>query len=423
MPDIKTMRTLIFERVLPILRNKTSIDVNWLIYMPDRISSSSKKEVNETILDIHDFKNAVQIINKVKPNIIYASPYPNLPDYALALAGRHLKIPVVGEIVNQFLIEDRLLKMIKINISSFFEDSVPTDTHEKQRAFMRRGRFWIYKYQFVLRTQLAIGMSYWKIVKDFFMLLNAHLLPWKKMNNPRFMIDFHFVESELLMKKLIDDGYDKSTLILTGNPLYDVLFQELQKLQPFTKKDNKTNILLLTHSMYEHGFWTKKQRDNVIQGIVKEISKHKDEMNLIIKIHPSSEILSEYQSLIKLIDPSIPIFQKGNVIDFLKTCDVVIVYSTSTGPIQALILKKPIIMINLNLKGDIMLESGLVQECRSVSNIIQSIRQVLHSNPATEQKIKAFVKDYLYKFDGLASERMSNSILKIIEDNDIRIHR
>jgi hypothetical protein len=90
-------------------------------------------------------------------------------------------------------------------------------------------------------------------------------------------------------------------------------------------------------------------------------------------------------------------------------------YSTSSGPIQALILKKPIIIISLNLSGDIMLERDLAVRCTEPSKIISSIHKAISVNHTTDKKINDFVSDYMYKTDGLAHERMGKAIIEIIK--------
>jgi len=102
-PDVKTLRTLIFDKVIPALRSKMSIDIVWLVYMPDKLKSDLIKE-SKKILDIHDFENAVELIKRANPDIIYAAAYPNLPDYALSIAGKYLKLPVIADVVNQMRI-------------------------------------------------------------------------------------------------------------------------------------------------------------------------------------------------------------------------------------------------------------------------------------------------------------------------------
>jgi len=412
LPELRSFRTIIMEQVLEFLKNH-NFDVEWFIYMPDKIKSNLKRNEKYKILDFHDYDNAVDLIRDIKPDIIYASAYPITTDMAITLAGKHFKIPVVADVVNQVAVEDRLEKMIKTNISGFFQSSVSTDDDQNEKQFMRRGRFWINKYRFLFRTQIILKINFIKIIKDFFIIILSHS-KWKDINNVKYAVDYHFVEGNLLFNNLIKNGYNKSSLILTGNPVYDKVFQKLSQITPSTK-NSKIRVLLLTHSLYEHGFWTRKQRDDLVKELVTEISKHKDEMSLVVKIHPSSEILSDYEKLIHPIDPSIPIYQEEDLQEFLNNSDVVIVYSASSGPIQALILKKPIIMINQNLPGDIMLERKIVTECVDPSKIISSIHQAISSNPATESKINEFVEDYLFKTDGLAYERVGKAIIEIIK--------
>ena len=412
LPELRSFRTIIIEQVLEFLKNH-NFEVEWFIYMPDKIKSNLKKNEEYKILDFHDYDNAVDLVRDVKPDIIYASAYPITTDMAIRLAGKHFKIPVVAEVVNQATVEDRLTKMIPTNISGFFQSSVYTDNNENEKQFMRRGRFWINKYRFLVRTQIILKINFIKIIKDFFTILSSYST-YKNINNVKYAVDYHFVEGNLLFNSLIKSGYNKSSLILTGSPVYDKVFQNLSHISPSTK-NSKIRVLLLTHSMYEHGFWTRKQRDDLVKELVTEISKHKDEMSLVVKIHPSSEILSDYEKLIHSIDSSVPIYQKEDIQEFLNNSDVVIVYSTSSGPIQALILKKPIIMINQNLTGDIMLERKIVTECTDPSKIISSIHQAISSNPATERKINEFVEDYIFKADGLAYERVGKAIIEIIK--------
>jgi len=89
MPNVKSYTTILFENVLPILRIKTKVHMTWLIYQPEKLNLKDE-ERETTILDIHDFKNAVEVVNKVKPDVIYVFPGLNIPDYTLALAAKFL---------------------------------------------------------------------------------------------------------------------------------------------------------------------------------------------------------------------------------------------------------------------------------------------------------------------------------------------
>ena len=37
MPNVKSYRTLSFERILPYLRSKTDVHITWLVYQPERL--------------------------------------------------------------------------------------------------------------------------------------------------------------------------------------------------------------------------------------------------------------------------------------------------------------------------------------------------------------------------------------------------
>ena len=91
LPEIKTYRTIFFEKIIPVLKEKFDVQVYWLVYTPEKLSNSIK-EKNDRILDIHDFQNAVEVIEKVKPDIIISAPTLNLPDFALTLAAKFYNI-------------------------------------------------------------------------------------------------------------------------------------------------------------------------------------------------------------------------------------------------------------------------------------------------------------------------------------------
>lgn len=415
MPDVVSYKTMILQSMLPVLKSKTDVHVAWLVYMPDKLNLPQQIESNVTILDIHDYKNAVEIIQKIHPDLIYGSATPNLPDHALTLAGKFLNIPVIGEILNESLVKTNTIETALSFTTKFFESSVPTDTVQK-RQIMRRGRFFIYKYLFLLRTQIAVKMSILKIIESFFVIVKSHLLVLKKLYRPYFACTLHFLEGERLIEALVSEGFDSSTLVVTGIPHYDSVFKREQNLKLSKREDNKIHVLLLTHSLFEHGYQTRAQRDLIVKSIVTAISKYKNEMSLVVKIHPSSENLSDYQSLINPIDSTIPIYKTGDVLDFVENSDVVISYSTSSGPMHALILKKPVIFCNFfNLEGDVMLERGLVYDCKDVSSLIPAIYQVISTYPTTKEKLDEFIKDFYYKADGRATERVCDAIFHLLK--------
>ena len=416
LPSVKSYRTLCFERILPYLRSKTDVHITWLVYQPERLKIESQIDPHTSILDIHDFKNAVEVVQQVKPDIIWVAPTLNLPDYALSLAGKHMNIPVGGELVTELHKKTSKFEISKSYFKKFFESSVPTDVVDANNKFMRRGKFFLFKYQFVLKTQLAIKMGFLKIIKSFVSDMNYHLSVYTNLHNPKFAVDLHFVETKKLIDILVKNGFERSSLVPTGIPMYDDVFERLEKIKVKPKTDERKKILLVTHAMFEHGFWTRNQRDSLIRGIVSEISKHKNEMSLTVKIHPSSELLVDYQELINPIDDAIPIHKDGDVAEFIKNSDVVIAYSGASSLVYAIACQKPIIVCNFyNLENDIFQEKGVVSECKNKSTIIPLIKEVVESNPVTKEKIDDFIEEFFYKLDGRASERIGDTILNLLK--------
>jgi len=416
MPNIKSYRTLCFEQILQYLRKKTDVHITWLVYQPERLKIEPKNNTQTSILDIHDFKNALDVVQQVKPDIIWVAPTLNLPDYALSLAGKYMNIPVVGELVTELMKKTSKFDVSISYFKMFFESSVPTDVVDGNNKFMRRGKFFLFKYQFVLKTQLAIKMGFLKIIGNFISHMNSHLSIHTNLHNPKFAVDLHFVETKKLIDILVKNGFERSSLVPTGIPMYDDVFERLEKIEVKPKTDGRKKILLVTHAMFEHGFWTRTQRDSLVRGIVSEISKHKNEMSLTVKIHPSSELLIDYQELINPIDDTIPIHKDGDVTEFIKNSDVVISYSGSSSLVHAIACQKPIIVCNFyNLENDIFQEKGVVSECKNKSIIIPLIKEVIESNPVTKEKIDDFIEEFFYKLDGRASERIGDTILNLLK--------
>ena len=182
-----------------------------------------------------------------------------------------------------------------------------------------------------MKTMQSVKIGKFKVITQLLIILKLAMSPTKKDTtlDPRFANTIHWAEGELSVERLVRVGFDKSSIIVTGNPMYDNVFQKVQNLKSYVKDDDKIHVLLLFTTLYEHGFWTKQQRDLVITEIVQEICKHKDKISLTVKIHPSTNILSECKLLINSIDPSIPIHQTGDVVDFIRISDVVIGFPES----------------------------------------------------------------------------------------------
>ena len=167
---------------------------------------------------------------------------------------------------------------------------------------------------------------------------------------------------------------------------------------------------------YEHGMWTKKQNEGIFKEIVKKINESNNFI-LKIKLHPSSQQLSEYEQMLKEINANVEIIQKGDAIEHIIGSEIIISYPTnSTALIFALLCEKPIILCNFsNLDTSSILKRDLAVECKDLEKLNYIINNVLEKNPISEEKIKQFITEFFYKPDGNAGQRVSDAIIKLIE--------
>ena len=131
MPDVPGFTTKMFDGVLPILKKYVSTQAIWVIHSEPNLVV--KAESDEKIINMSDFKNAVEIINQEKPDLVYAIPGISIPDYAFALAAKYLKIPVMGSEIGNNLFMKKMRGMI--STSNSIEKS---DFKEKSPRFVKK---------------------------------------------------------------------------------------------------------------------------------------------------------------------------------------------------------------------------------------------------------------------------------------------
>ena len=412
MPHTKNVITMFFENFLPYLKTMSKVHILWLVYMPEKIIISNHPNIDESILDIHNYKDAYDVINKEKPNLIFASPDWAFIDYALSSAAKYCKIPVFFMTTNitPQLFKRKTTKSIFLSFKRFFESSIPTDTNINKKQFFRRGRFFCKKYLFLIKTQFTLK-------NDIFLTLFGI---WRYVlagvTNYRFASDtIQFLENEQMQQYMIKHGFRKSNLIISGHPIYDSFFKKHQNYELTTKN---TRILFAPSTAYEHGYWTILQRDFTIKQIVKQISG-KDNLKLILKIHPSSSILNDYSSIVEQIDSKIPIYQKGSIDEYLQDVDVIITspFSSSTET-YALLAHKRIVICNFFEQDyeDPFVEQGVAVSCKNPSLLIDSIQKALDLE-SYEKKRQDFIKNFHYKWDGNSSKRIADKLIDILQKN------
>jgi len=413
LPDRVTETSLIFRNVLPELQKKIITHMVWLVYTPD---SLKHKESNnfEKVLDIHDYNNFVELLEIEKPDLVYAMANYSLIDYAISCAAKHLGIPVLSKFMNRIAVVSVNLK--RSLLSRFFEKSLPTDEINSQEKFMRRGRFFLYKWTFLLHTlnasnfgrmqSLIIAIKLWKY------FLNIS----KDEGLPEFANTLHWLESDARVEKLVQLGFKPDSLVVTGNPLYDHVFLKLKNLESLEQYHKKPSITFFPVPYYEHGIITKKESEICFKKTVKALAENKN-IDLKIKLHPTSQQISYYEKITEKIDSDIKIFQKGDALEHIINSDLVISYSGfSSVHTYALIYNKPLILCNFfKFNKGLLLNKNIAIECKDIRTINELISSSLKKNPISQQSIQDYINNFFYKTDGKSSERLANEIINLIK--------
>jgi len=381
------------------------VEIVWVIHSNIDISEY-KCEKNERIIKMNDYTNAFEILEKEKPDLIYIIAGINTPDYAFSIAAKSLKIFRIGsEIGNLFFTKRSKIGTLS-QIKNDRKDAMP-----QLKNFFANNKF-------LINTQKKAGWNDIKIFRDlcsiFFMYFPIKGYGSRPEYSSKFELDLHFIESDLTLKTITNLGFDKSKIIITGNPSYDEIFQLLKTSKKNNIQKNKKNILILTAILY--GQSRKKalsQRKLFIQKVTKVIPK--DEFDVVIKIHPTHEDLDDYANILGSLNSSVSVTQNANLAELVLNADIIITPVTGTSAITAFVARKPIIIWNVfDVENDVLVDRELALECKNQKMILKQIRKAETWLPK-EEKMEQFIREFLHSSDGKASERIADGILSFLK--------
>ena len=113
--------------------------------------------------------------------------------------------------------------------------------------------------------------------------------------------------------------------------------------------------------------------------------------------------------------------KKSNTYEAMYACDVMLAFFSTTIT-EALILNKPVIVVNLTGKPDPMpyVESGVAIGAHKQEDITPAIKDVLY-NKDVGQKLAQFRKEFVYQHayiqDGQATRRVTEFVEQMLESN------
>jgi CDP-glycerol glycerophosphotransferase (TagB/SpsB family) len=213
-------------------------------------------------------------------------------------------------------------------------------------------------------------------------------------------------------------GVEDKQLKIVGNIRFDELFSKMKSynrestLNKIGVQTNKKVILFTSQPV------TYEENELLLNEIFSEFSKlPKENYHLVIKLHPAEDGRL-HNNIAKSFD-NYTIIKDIDIFEIIHASDLVITYWSTTG-LEAMVLGKPVIVLNLSGKPDKVAyaRTGAALGVYKKGHLKQSILKCLY-NLALRKKMfdkqKNFIFSESYKIDGKASERIINLINEMIK--------
>ena len=378
---------------------------------------------DQTIYCIQEFFDGVDLLKKLNPDLVLVSNRKEIIHYSASLAAKTLGIPLVGfsgpKIDNRLFGEKFENLKIEQNSTAFkklLQNKLPGDS-EEQSQFLRRGRFFLYKYRFFIKTQLAVKRNIFKIffllLRDFVNFGLNHTLSFNTLPDHYLLYD----KLEVGRYKIHEIPMEKISVV--GNPLLDDIFNKITTVKTRIKTNEQIKILVITDSLYEHGIWSYKERESFLKNLFGKLQEDKTIL-FDLKIHPTTENDAYYQRLFKELGLSAKIFQSEDLFDLINNYDIIVTYGASTTHTElSLCGKKTILIATKHLPTFVLVDeaiaAGFIKQSYSFADLIPLIhdfheQEINLTNEFIEQRNK-----YFYKFDGKSGDRAADSIIQFFE--------
>jgi hypothetical protein len=395
-----------FFSIVEVLGKRIPIKDLWMVHN----GGSKLKEYDDNVgvYNVFAFSDFVEIMEILKPDLVISigGDFEYL-ERSMLKAANAKGIPTVDIVSSVY----ELSYLEKGDSNTIFSGRL--------YAITERGRYILSKYIFLIKTlyRASYGIRYilTTILKDIYLPLTTFV--------PRFNFgggNLNIVPTPDWVSILSKKGIKRDDIVVTGECSMDSVFYDLNNRTlaiSNNSKAEKLRILFITSPMVEHGYLKSTLRDELIKNVFKALRDNLGRSTeLKIKIHPVNEKMDTYKNLIKDIDPEIPIIQKGNLLDLLENTDIVIGYGFTSAFLQAVLLRKPVILLNFfnDTYKNIYIRENLISECTSAEELVDMINK--NSYKINDDiTLNKFIQKVFYKFDGKCTERAADAIFGMLK--------
>jgi len=414
-PHIRNKTTILFENIVPLIKKKLEVKVSWVITddYGERIKVTNP---NYEVFYLSDYKNAREILEKIKPDLCYHLAGLNITDYAFMVAERYLKIPNFGlasggDYDNYFRGQTSRQKKFLEHVRQFFEKK---DAGYNNDIKTTRGKNFLKKCLFLIRTLRSIGKSNLEANIELLEVIKLFNGATTGEFNKKFYCDLMFTETPGGIDFLVKSGLKRENIRAVGNPIFHTAFEKREQIP--SKDNNKLNILFITANLASgqgKSNFSKSRRNKMIEETITSLNKFHKETSLVIKIHPTGEDYTEYKQLLEKFE-NVHLLQKDDIIDLVNKSDVIITPVTSTAAIIALIMNKPIIIWNyFHIEQDLLLRTDTALECKNISELNNCLDSAESFREKNAEKINKLIEANLSS--GNPSQIITNEILNFLK--------
>lgn len=220
-------------------------------------------------------------------------------------------------------------------------------------------------------------------------------------------------------------GNDINKITIVGNPNFDEICEYknlgnddddfFKKLDLNKKRRLVTLIAPCTDVLKFSSFVTDDITRCLIRDVVKAI-KSIGNLNLVVKLHPNDNLRSFAQLITRKDRSFMCIIDKTDLHELIKFSDLIITRD-STVALEAILMRKPIVIINLNKRPDLVpyVAKNVALGAYYNEDIISVINKALNDEEAKRKMDIAredFISNFLYRTDSKSKERS----LQLIEN-------
>lgn len=223
---------------------------------------------------------------------------------------------------------------------------------------------------------------------------------------------------------LLKYDVNPTKIVLTGQPKYDFLHDTQLNFN-----DNIYNQLAIKHDLGVIALTTQPHPTEDMVKLYRCVigtMKYLTDKQLVIKLHPD-EILSVRKKIIDKICAefnvkNVKITKDINLYDVLNISEIILT-EFSTTALEAMMLDKPVITINLTGEADRMpyAKSGAAIGVYDEQDLLPALESILHDENVRKElsmNRDKFVYDQTYKQDGNASKRVVKLINQMSENTN-----